>query len=305
MSSKYDDVRITEEIDDDGRRFVLSHGGKRIVANSMKECLRAMGLIHSLPDNCRGKTLDVTTAQRRARRHRRKEWLASRVVHPVTADDFRLYHCRFQDLQIEPASVHLILTDIPYVAEFLPELRDLAAFAARALVQGGLFVTAVGKAYLPHYFAEFGKVLQWGWLGCTTWQHETPRHHRRNCVDRFTAWLMYSKGPWVRRGLWWDRLDSPEKEKNHHPWQKALPEVEHWVRSFSEPNDLVCDPCAGSFTTAVACARNNRRFVGCDCEAENVAVGQQRLAREIAGENSDSGLGEDPRKTRAAHYAGG
>jgi hypothetical protein len=43
MTNKYDDVRVTEEIDDDGRRFVLSLDGKRIVANSMKECLKAMG----------------------------------------------------------------------------------------------------------------------------------------------------------------------------------------------------------------------------------------------------------------------
>ena len=284
--SKYDDVRITQEIDDDGRRFVLSLDGKRIVANSMKECLKAMGLTHSLPDNCRGKTLDVNTARRRARCHRRKEQIASRVVHPVTTDDFRLFHCRFQELKVEPGSVHLILTDIPYGEAFLPELRDLGKFAARNLVEGGLFVSAIGKAYLPHCIAEFGRRLEWGWLCSTIWQGDSPHHHARNCVDRFTAWLVYSKGPWVRRGLWWDRFDSPHKEKNHHPWQKPVADVEHWLRRFSEPNDLVCDPCAGSFTTAVACALNNRRFIGCDCEAENVAVGQERIAEIVADKDS-------------------
>jgi len=70
--SKYDDVRITEEIDDDGRRFVLSHGGKRIVANSMKECLQGMDVILDLPDNCRGKTLNVVVAQQAMKRGHRK-----------------------------------------------------------------------------------------------------------------------------------------------------------------------------------------------------------------------------------------
>jgi DNA modification methylase len=54
--------------------------------------------------------------------------------------------------------------------------------------------------------------------------------------------------------------------------------VEHWLTAFSKPSDTVCDPLGGSFTTAVACIRSGRRFVGCDCEEQNVAAGQQRLA---------------------------
>ena len=47
--------------------------------------------------------------------------------------------------------------------------------------------------------------------------------------------------------------------------------------------DLVIDPCAGGFTTAIACYRLGRRFVGCDIDADNVAAGRMRLAEE-AGE---------------------
>jgi predicted RNA methylase len=52
------------------------------------------------------------------------------------------------------------------------------------------------------------------------------------------------------------------------------------VRYFSTPGDLVVDPCAGSFTTAVACHRLGRRFVGCDVDKAAVVVGQERLAEE-------------------------
>ena len=172
----------------------------------------------------------------------------------------------------------MILTDIPYNKDFLPELGDLTEFAARVLVDGGLFVTAVGKAFLPDYFAEFGKRLEWGWESSTTWQGDSPPHYPRNCVSRFTPWLIYSKGKWVRRGFWRDRYECPAKEKDLHPWQKSQPDVEHWLRCFSEPGDLVCDPCAGSFTTAEACFLQQRRFIGCDCVEENVIRGQQRIA---------------------------
>lgn len=283
MKSKYDDIHITQEIDDHGQRYLLSLNGKRVVANSMREYLRAMSLIHDLPENCKGKTVDVTTARRRARRSRTKRRIAHQVVEPLTSEDYRLQACRFQDLNVEAGSVHLILTDIPYGADFVPELPGLAEFATRVLAEGGLFVTAVGKSYLPDYITEFGKRLQWGWLAVTTFDGDSPRIHRRNCVDRYTGWLIYSKGKWLRRGQWCDRFDSPGKEKDYHPWQKSVADVEHWLRRFSRPGDLVCDPCAGAFTTVVACVRNSRRFVGCDVVAENVVVGQQRLVEALHG----------------------
>jgi hypothetical protein len=219
-------------------------------------------------------------------RHRRNGQVNSHPVHAFTTDDIQLHRCRFQDLEVEPGSAQLILTDIPYTKDFLPQVREVAEFVARVLVEGGLFASAVGKAYLPHYFAEFGRCLEWGWLCCTSWQGGFSCYRARNCVDRFTPWLVYSKGKWGRRTTWWDRCDSPGIEKDHHLWQKSLPEVEHWLRCFSTPGDLVCDPCAGSFTTAVACALHNRRFVGCDCEQENVLVGQQRVAQVLASEDS-------------------
>lgn len=69
----YNDIQITKETDDDGERFLLRLDGKRIIANTFRECLKAMGLIHALPQNCRGKTVDVITAGRRVRRNQRKE----------------------------------------------------------------------------------------------------------------------------------------------------------------------------------------------------------------------------------------
>lgn len=282
MTSKYDDVRITQEIDDDGRRFVLSLDGKRIVANSMKECLKAMGLIHHLPDNCRGKTLDVNTARLRARRHRRKERIASRVVQPLSTDDSRLHHCRFQELAVEPQSVHLILTDIPYGEAFLPELRDLADFAARVLAEGGLFVTYCGQFHLDTVMRALSEHLTYRWTLASVWSGEGTVVQPRHVISKWKPIFVFSCGRWASRGLWPDVVRVDSREKQFHDWQQPIDEAERLVSYFSTPGDLVCDPCAGSFTTAVACALHNRRFVGCDCEQENIVVGQQRVAQILA-----------------------
>ena len=52
------------------------------------------------------------------------------------------------------------------------------------------------------------------------------------------------------------------EEKPVHPTQKPLSLCEFLVRSYSKPGDLILDMCAGSGTTAVACLRSGRRFVG-------------------------------------------
>ena len=72
------------------------------------------------------------------------------------------------------------------------------------------------------------------------------------------------------------------KEKDRHEWQQPLEEVEEVVRYFSQPEDLVVDPCGGAFTTAVACYHLGRRCISCDCDESCVADGQQWLAEETA-----------------------
>jgi DNA modification methylase len=49
---------------------------------------------------------------------------------------------------------------------------------------------------------------------------------------------------------------------NPHPTSKPLALMEYLVRTYSNPGDVVCDPCAGSGTTAIAAASCQRQFVG-------------------------------------------
>ena len=78
--------------------------------------------------------------------------------------------------------------------------------------------------------------------------------------------VVYSKGPWRKLRRWCDTCIVNEQEKDWHAWQQPLEDVEHWIRQFTKPGDLVVDPCGGGFTTAVACYRLGSRFIGCDID---------------------------------------
>lgn len=201
---------------------------------------------------------------------------------PIPDDAVRLYHCRFQDLDrnagIAPASVNLICTDIPYGKEFLDQLPELAAFAQRVLVEGGLLVVYTGQYYLPQYLTAFGEHLTYRWTLASVWNGDGTVIHPLGIIAKWKPILVYSKGPWQKRGRYSDVLHVESKEKTHHPWQQPLEEVERLISYFSHPGDLVVDPCGGSFTTAVACRNLGRRFTGCDVDPDCMRMGRERLA---------------------------
>jgi|SaaInlStandDraft_1057018.scaffolds.fasta_scaffold77140_2 site-specific DNA-methyltransferase (adenine-specific) len=51
-----------------------------------------------------------------------------------------------------------------------------------------------------------------------------------------------------------------------HPTQKPVPLFEYFIRTYSNPGDVVFDPCMGAGTTAVASILNDRHFVGCELD---------------------------------------
>lgn len=68
-----------------------------------------------------------------------------------------------------------------------------------------------------------------------------------------------------------------EAEPHQHPTQKPLLLMERLLLDFTDPGELVCDPFAGSGTTAVACKRLGRRFIGWEKDPKFHAVAVKRI----------------------------
>lgn len=68
-----------------------------------------------------------------------------------------------------------------------------------------------------------------------------------------------------------------------HPAQKPEALMLDLVDDFTDPDDLVLDPFAGSGTTGVAALRRGRRFVGIERMAQHAATARERLEAELAG----------------------
>lgn len=67
-----------------------------------------------------------------------------------------------------------------------------------------------------------------------------------------------------------------------HKTQKPLDQVLDFVEFFSESGELVCDPCMGSGTTALACLALGRNFVGSELDVKWVEQARLRVSGTVA-----------------------
>lgn len=67
------------------------------------------------------------------------------------------------------------------------------------------------------------------------------------------------------------------KTETEHPTQKPLDLMRYLVRTYSNENDLVFDGYLGSGTTAAACLKEKRRFIGSELSKEYFDLSVKRL----------------------------
>lgn len=60
-------------------------------------------------------------------------------------------------------------------------------------------------------------------------------------------------------------------------WQQSSEELNVIINNFTNPNDLVLDPFAGTGTTIIACLKNQRRCVGIEINEEKFKLIKGRI----------------------------
>ena len=70
---------------------------------------------------------------------------------------------------------------------------------------------------------------------------------------------------------------SANPKKNNHPTVKPIKLMEYLIKLVTKENAVVLDPFLGSGTTAIACLKLNRKFIGIEKEEEYVKIAQARI----------------------------
>ena len=89
---------------------------------------------------------------------------------------------------------------------------------------------------------------------------EETKKARTRSIFVGKKWLEIGYNP---KDLWsTSRIHAQDPEREDHPTQKPLEIIERMVKSSCPKNGIVFDPFMGTGTTAIACIKNNRQYVG-------------------------------------------
>jgi site-specific DNA-methyltransferase (adenine-specific) len=71
------------------------------------------------------------------------------------------------------------------------------------------------------------------------------------------------------------------RERGLHPNQKPVALCEYFVKTYSNPDETILDPFAGSGSAGVACLRAGRKFVGIEREERYCEIAAKRLSQNV------------------------
>jgi len=69
-----------------------------------------------------------------------------------------------------------------------------------------------------------------------------------------------------------------------HPTQKPIELFEYMIKTYSNEGDTILDNCIGSGTTAIACIKTKRNFIGIELEEKYVKITNERIKQELLKE---------------------
>jgi len=75
-------------------------------------------------------------------------------------------------------------------------------------------------------------------------------------------------------------ISKQHPSKNIHPTQKPVALFEYLIKTYTNEGDLVLDNCIGSGTTAVACIKTNRHYIGIELSQAYCDIANKRIEAE-------------------------
>jgi len=184
-------------------------------------------------------------------------------------------HGDFRDVLADIAGIDAIITDPPYPKEYLPLLDDLAAWADKVLAPDGILVVLFGQTHLPEVYERLSAGRPYRWTGCYLTPGPSYYSMARNVHTNWKPMLVYGGGDNFRDLVEAEGADAGAKSMHH--WGQDFGAFHTIVERLTKPGQTICDPFMGSGTTLAAAQSLGRHAIGCDIDAEHVAVAQERL----------------------------
>jgi ParB-like chromosome segregation protein Spo0J len=179
----------------------------------------------------------------------------------------------------------LIIADLPWSNVYADLREPLAKLCSRLLRPNGVCLVYCGQVNLPAFMSTFCKHLDWVWpISCINEDGGGAIRAGGKIHTSSRLVLSYAKGVLKNSNILFDVVRMRYREKNLHPFQSPLSEAEYFVRTLSQPGELIGDFTLGSGTvpTAVVKVGQGRRFIGSEISPAYVRIACNRVAKTVS-----------------------
>lgn len=193
--------------------------------------------------------------------------------------DIKIYNKDFRELKIKNSSIDLILTDPPYPSEYLHLWKDLFIQAKRILKPNKFLVAYSGQMYLDKIFKYADEAgLDYYWMINIEFTKK-PLVHGRKVLNEWKPILVFQNGLKQHDRVFSDKITMKYTEREMHDlnWGQTIEPFEFLLDRFSNPQDLIYEPFAGTGTTLIACKNTNRKCIGTEIKTDYIDLIKGRL----------------------------
>jgi len=169
--------------------------------------------------------------------------------------------------------------------DFLDFTKEWIKECCRVLKENGTIISFFNKediSFLGWIAKDYGvrtrTIFSW---------HKTnpvPSFRKVNYLSACEFLWVGSKGKWTfnfkqqkEMHNFFETANKSSYGKTKHPTEKPESLISHLIEIHSNKGDLVLDPFMGSGTTAVACVKLNRNFIGFEISEDYVKMANERL----------------------------
>jgi DNA modification methylase len=191
--------------------------------------------------------------------------------------ELRLADMRYGLSDLAP-QVDVIITDPPYGKEYLWVYEELGLLAKNILKPEGMLAVMTGHLWMREYLEAISKYLPYRHMAAYLQPGASSIIWGMRLRISWKPILIFgSKSKFIKN----DVFKSKKQTKKHHPWEQSVEGFEQIVYHLSRPGELVVDPFMGTGTTAIACLRLGRKFIGTEIDPETYQIAVDRLKKEV------------------------
>ena len=191
------------------------------------------------------------------------------------AEKLNIRHCSMQELLSDKTlKIDAIITDPPYVKESLHLFEELAKLSKDI----PLVAVMTGQYHLPEIMESMCKHLKYRWTFAYLTPGRTNQQHQKKINTAWKPVIIFGESAeWIPI----DVVTSNTEDKEFHIWGQSISGFTELIERITSPGQIICDPFVGGGTTAVACLKTGRRFVGGDIDENHVKTAVERCNQEI------------------------